>query len=110
MSVSRAFEKTLLALRLGWFAEGFGTPRLINAKSLLDELRLGRRTMETIRQSLSVDPRRATADSLVVRVVASHLAVRLMRAIGSVLVFLPMAKSVVGTDRLWWAAAKHFCC
>jgi len=45
------------------------TPRLTNAKSLLDELRSGRRTMETICQSVSVDPRRTTADSMVGRVV-----------------------------------------
>ena len=32
------------------------------------------------RQPVSVDPRRTTADSMVVRVVASHLVVRLTRA------------------------------
>src|SRR5438132_12507748 len=81
----------------GWFTEGFGTPRLTNARSLLDELRSRRRTMETIRQPVSVDPRRTTADSMVVRVVASHLVVPLTRAIGSVLVVVPRGKSVVGS-------------
>src|SRR6516162_10258734 len=71
------------------------TPGLTNAKSLLDELRSGRRTMETICQSVSVDPRRTTADSMVGRVVASHLVVLLTRAIGSVLVVLPREKSGV---------------
>ena len=48
--------------------------------------------METICQSVSVDPRRTTADSMVGRVVAFVL---LTRAIGSVLVVLPREKSVV---------------
>jgi len=42
-------------------------------------LRPRRRTIETIRQSVSVDARRTTADSMVVRVVTSHLVVQLTR-------------------------------
>ena len=97
MSALRVFGRTLLAPLHGWFTEGFGTPRLTTAESLLGELRPGRTTMETIRQSVSVDPRRTTADSMVVRVVASHLVVQLTRAIGSVLAVLPRGKSVVGS-------------
>jgi hypothetical protein len=55
--------------------------------------------METIRQSVSVDPRRTTADSMVVRVVASHLVVPLTRAIGSVLVVLPRGSQLLAPSR-----------